>query len=397
MEARIIRVAILAACLGSLGASYRTTNFIVDASSDQFAKQVAETAEQMRRDLAIEWVGRELPRWRSPCPITVKDGPHLGAGGATTFPTPYDSGPVFCMMSIQGSKVRILDSVLPHEVTHTVFATHFGGPLPRWADEGACTTVEHESERAKHHKMLVRFLRNGRGIAFNRLFAMKEYPSDIMPLYAQGYSLARYLIGLKGKQHFVKFIGDGMRDEQWHRAARASYGCEDLSSLQKDWLAWVKQGSPNPKPAPAAPLPVLLASDKRPQGNAKPRTRTPRPRPNLIYRVSRSGQVAQRNNHLDLVPVGQSQPKAARPPAAAFTSHTAAPNDDGWYSRNRGAAPSRPAATTNVAAALRSAAPTGHQLARPQPPQPSRQIILEWSRPLRQPIRDASSGGSIRR
>ena len=111
MEARIFRVAILAACLGSLGASYRTTNFIVNAGSDQFAKQVGQTAEKMRRDLAIEWLGRELPRWQSPCPITVKDGPHLGAGGATSFPVPYNSGPVFCMMSIQGSKERILDSV----------------------------------------------------------------------------------------------------------------------------------------------------------------------------------------------------------------------------------------------------------------------------------------------
>ncbi|MCH8043581.1 MAG: hypothetical protein IID44_07665 [Planctomycetes bacterium] len=394
MEARIFRAAILAACLCSLGASYRTTNFIVNASSDQFAKQIGQTAEQMRRDLAIEWVGRELPRWESPCPITVNDGPRLGAGGATSFP--FDGGPLFCMMTIQGSKERILDSVLPHEVTHTVFATHFGRPLPRWADEGACTTVEHISERQKHHKMLVRFLRNGRGIAFNRLFAMKEYPSDIMPLYAQGYSLARYLIGLKGKRHFVNFIGDGMRDEQWHRAARASYGCEDLSALQKDWLEWVKRGSPNPKAAPA-PLPTLVASGTPPQENAEPQARTPRPRPNLIYRVSRGGQVAQIGGADiaadDLVPVGPSEPGAARPAGVTLTSHTTTPAAGGWYSRNRGPAPPRPSAS----AVPSRPAPTRHQLSRPQPPQPSRQIILEWSRPPRQPFRDASLGGTMRR
>ena len=49
-------------------------------------------------------------------------------------------------MKIQGSEERVLDSVLPHEVTHTIFASHFRQPLPRWADEGACTTVEHVSE-----------------------------------------------------------------------------------------------------------------------------------------------------------------------------------------------------------------------------------------------------------
>ncbi len=97
-------------------------------------------------------------------------------------------------MSVQGSHERVLDSVLPHEVTHTIFATHFGRPLPRWADEGACTTVEHPSERNKQTRLLYEFLTTGRGIAFNRMFAMTEYPADILPLYSQGFSLAKFLI-----------------------------------------------------------------------------------------------------------------------------------------------------------------------------------------------------------
>ena len=44
-----------------------------------------------------------------------------GAGGATSFV--FDRGEVFgWKMNIQGSRERILDSVLPHEVTHTIFA-----------------------------------------------------------------------------------------------------------------------------------------------------------------------------------------------------------------------------------------------------------------------------------
>ncbi len=70
----------------------------------------------------------------------------------------------------------MLDSVLPHEVTHTIFASHFRRPLPRWADEGACTTVEHPSERTKQQQMLIEFLHTNRGIPFHPMFAMKEYP-----------------------------------------------------------------------------------------------------------------------------------------------------------------------------------------------------------------------------
>src|SRR5205807_7799595 len=133
--------------------------------------------------------GHELPPWQSPCPITAHVADHLGAGGATSFV--FEHGSVGgWQMTIQGSAERILDSVLPHEITHTIFATHFGRPLPRWADEGACTTVEHESEKAKQDQFLVKFLTSDppRSIPFNRMFQMTQYPPDILPLYSQGYS-----------------------------------------------------------------------------------------------------------------------------------------------------------------------------------------------------------------
>ena len=181
------------------------------------SRQVCEAAEQCRRDLAIEWLGKELSPWQDICPIQVLVGPHLGAGGATTF-TFINGQPRDWHMEIQGSRERILDSVLPHEVTHTIFATHFGRPLPRWADEGAATSVEHVSERTKQDQLLIQFLTSNRGIAFNQMFAMKEYPADILPLYSQGYSLARYLIAQGGKRKFVDYVDDGMQWNNWTAA-----------------------------------------------------------------------------------------------------------------------------------------------------------------------------------
>jgi hypothetical protein len=157
----------------------------------------------------------------------------------------FDRGEVFdWRMDIQGSRERILDSVLPHEITHTIFACHFRQPLPRWADEGACTTVEHKSEISKQERMLIEFLQTRRGIAFSQMFAMKEYPQDVLPLYAQGHSLAQFLISQYGKQEFLEFIADGLKDENWPRAIADSYGYRDLSTLQNTWLDWVKQGRP---------------------------------------------------------------------------------------------------------------------------------------------------------
>ena len=147
-------------------------------------------------------------------------------------------------MNIQGSRQRILDSVLPHEVTHTIFACYFRQPLPRWADEGACTTVEHPSEIAKQERMLIDFLKQRRGIPFHQMMAMKDYPRDVLPLYSQGHSLAQMLLESDGKQTFLVFLKDGLRDENWPRAVKKHYGYQNLQVLQNSWLSWIKAGRP---------------------------------------------------------------------------------------------------------------------------------------------------------
>ena len=275
MEARLVRAAILAAVLASLGAGYRTTNFVVEAPTPDLAEKIGRAAEQYRRELATDWLGAVLPNWPQPCPIHAQVAPNLGAGGATSFM--FDHGDVFgWQMNIQGSEERILDSVLPHEVTHTVFASYFRRPLPRWADEGACTTVEHQSERGKQERMLIDFLRTGRGIAFSQMFVMTEYPQDILPLYAQGYALARFLIDQKGKHEFLSYLKDGMSSDDWTSATDRHYGYKNLAVLQNTWLDWIKQGSPLRSPAPGAAEMIAAATTK------------PRSQPNMVVRAQSS-------------------------------------------------------------------------------------------------------------
>ncbi len=259
MEARVCRAAtpvVLAVvfavfhCPASFGAGYRTTNFTVDAPTPQLAKEIGDAAERWRAELAQEWLGKQLPNWSKPCPIKAKVASRLGAGGATSFV--FDQGQVFgWRMTIQGSRERILDSVLPHEVTHTIFASHFRRPLPRWADEGACTTVEHRSEISKQENMLIEFLKTQRGIPFSHMFAMKEYPRDVLPLYSQGHSLSQYLIYQRGKREFMEFLAEGMQDENWPKAIQQRYGYPNLLALQNSWMDWIRQGRP----------PLQLAAD----------------------------------------------------------------------------------------------------------------------------------------
>lgn len=253
--ARIVSISALAICIdlfalghSVIAAGYKTTNFVVSAPTPELAKEIGDQAEVYRRQLADEWLGKELPPWSNPCPIHADVASNKGAGGATSFV--FDRGEVFgWKMNIQGSRERILDSVLPHEVTHTIFASYFRQPLPRWADEGACTTVEHPSEVSKQERNLLQFLKTGRGIPFSQMFAMKEYPRDVMPLYAQGHSLAEWLIENRGRKEFLEFVGDGMQDENWPRAVHEHYGFANLLAMQTAWNDWVKQGRPHLTPA----------------------------------------------------------------------------------------------------------------------------------------------------
>jgi len=133
MDARIAALVLSVMGCYLTGASYRTQNFMVTADSPAMAREVALAAESNRRELAKQWLGYELKPWEQPIPIQVQVASHLGAGGVTSFVF-EDKVPTQWQMTVQGRWERVLDSVLPHEISHTIFATYFGQPLPRWAD-----------------------------------------------------------------------------------------------------------------------------------------------------------------------------------------------------------------------------------------------------------------------
>ncbi|MFN7732346.1 MAG: hypothetical protein ACK5OB_10610 [Pirellula sp.] len=221
-----------------------TAHFRVFTNDPALAREVGEMAEAYRTHLATHWLGHSLPEWFEKVPVVVHCHPRLLASGETKYV--LAGGQVRqIQMVLSGTRERILDSVLPHEMTHCVLATHFavlGKPLPRWADEGACTTVEHNSERTKHDKALIQFMVEGRCFPFNALFAMREYPKDMMPLYAQGYSLCAFLIAQGGPKQFVQFLQRGMQDEDWAAAVAEYYGYPKLGKLQSAWQSWVQDG-----------------------------------------------------------------------------------------------------------------------------------------------------------
>jgi hypothetical protein len=239
----ILRVVVVVAGFVPLlaGASFRSANFAIDAPSREIAQRVSERAEECRIMIAKAWLGQELPMWQAPCPVRVVITAGE-AGGVTSFA--FHQGRVTDQrMTVEGRLDRILASALPHEVTHTIFAGYFGGPMPRWADEGASLLSEDQRELSRHDEIAVNLLARRGEIPLSRLFVIEDYPRDLMSFYGQGYSVSRFMVEMGGRPRFLRFIRDGLNDG-WDTSIRKHYELTNVRELDRAWKSWHRVARP---------------------------------------------------------------------------------------------------------------------------------------------------------
>jgi hypothetical protein len=241
---KLLALALALTAVCSMGAELRTQNFVVIAANPQVCQSVGQWAEHYRKEKAIQWLGREMPQWSEPCPLHVTvamDGPK----GETEFSFAF--GRVNSMrMKIHGPLDRLIHSVLPHEITHTVFANHFKTPVPRWADEGGSVLSEDDLERDRHDKLVRSILNKGQQIPMRTLLGLKEYPPQVMCLYAQGFSVCDYLVKRSNRQHFLNFVGHGMQ-HGWDAASKSYFGHNSVEELEQAWLQYLRDTKNRPQ------------------------------------------------------------------------------------------------------------------------------------------------------
>jgi hypothetical protein len=327
MVARLWVVVVLLGSLASMGAQHRTRNFVVEAPTPQLAERVGQWAEYYRKQKAIQWLGKEMPDWGRPCPLDVRVT-YGGSGGATSFAF-ADNGSITSIdMRIEGTVDRLIASVLPHEVTHTVLAYYFRVPVPRWADEGGSVLSEDEQERNRH-EVLVRQILNapGRAIPLSRLFQLTQYPRDVMVLYAEGYSVANFLVGRSGRPAFLAFIADGMRTG-WDRAVQTHYSFRSVNELEQAWMQHLREiprpseaiasaGGHRPAVGPASATAASRVVVRQTLPPAVPVLGAPRPVARGVAGSSDTGNTRQGP------PDGFARPSAAPPSGSPFMGTSA--------------------------------------------------------------------------
>ncbi|MBY0459537.1 MAG: hypothetical protein K2V38_19630 [Gemmataceae bacterium] len=278
---------------GAKPAAVGSKNFVVSAPTPVVARALAAEAEHQRAVIARRWLGKELPDWAKPCELRFTTATTSNGASTLTFGKDADGKQALATVSmdLRGDFLKVLSEVLPHEVTHAVLATAFARPLPRWADEGLAISSESDDEQAVHDARCRELVNGGRGFRLKVLFTATEYPRDLIVLYAQGHSVARFLLhhaagvpvlkdtpivgrlfAAAGHQRLLTFIESGSRENtaaSWATAAKEVYGFASLDALEEEWLKWLakpetalprKEESPTPKAAD----PNLIPPPKRP-------------------------------------------------------------------------------------------------------------------------------------
>ncbi|MBW3541652.1 MAG: hypothetical protein KY476_15390 [Planctomycetes bacterium] len=235
------------AALVFVGAKFDTENFEVTAPTTEIARRIAYCAEDLRRNIALEWLGSELPSWEGRCPVRVYIEPRANRG-ETSYRLRNGRADQW-QMSVHGSPERIVEAVLPHEISHAVLATHFGRALPRWADEGAALFDEGTADRLRKielaHQMAAHVSR-GPQIHLRELMSLEEYPRDsgrMLAMYARSLLLTEFLVAPGGRRTYLDFLDTSHR-EGWDVALHTHYGFRNVEDLEVRWTQWLQDGRP---------------------------------------------------------------------------------------------------------------------------------------------------------
>jgi len=211
----------------------RSENFIVLASTQPMADQVLSSAEHHRRQLAIEWLGGELPAGAGRTAITAKLDPTKNNG--LTWPKRDNSGKLHhVFLNIPDAK--LVDAMVCHEMAHVVFNTYRDEGLPAWIEEGAASFGDDPERVAIRQRSVAGFRASG----FPRLeflFSETNVSSSAREQYAAAASVTEFLLAKGDKPNFVRF---GVEAQQygWQRALHSCYGIRSVQDLQGQWVAW---------------------------------------------------------------------------------------------------------------------------------------------------------------
>lgn len=167
---------------------------------------------------------------------------------------------LFALITPRDIDASWVESVVPHELTHVVFASAVDNPYhdpPRWLNEGLAVYLSDGYDETSRQDV-AQATANGTIIPLDGLAGAFPTTQDRFFLaYAESVSAVERIVRVNGRDALVKLIRsyhEGVSDDD---AFRAAIG-KDVAGFQAEWLAELGAKPPTklgPRPAPAGPLP----------------------------------------------------------------------------------------------------------------------------------------------
>lgn len=210
-------------------------NFMVIADEQATADAVLGRAESLRKALAHQWLGRELPEGDGRTVLTLRVHP---TDNLSEFCPGADPCKSLHLLRIVAPRDELLGSTLNHETCHLVLHVGHKDKLPRWLDEGLA--MFQDTDRHGPHSRVV----------MQRCVETSSWPNlapvlDARTLdgsftaYAMSHYFTAFLLGEKDARTLFDFAKTGQQ-KGWDTAARQCYG-RSLAKLEADWHTWTPQ------------------------------------------------------------------------------------------------------------------------------------------------------------
>ena len=209
-------------------------NFSVLASDQATADAVLAQAETFRKEIARQWLGKELPAGAGPTMITVVDSRLEDRGLTWPIDNPKRK---YHKVWLRTSPDRAPGSTLRHEITHVVFATQFPHRLPAWVEEGIASLGDDPERSQIRARVIRRLARAGDWPRLETVFREPTIPTSHQAEYSIATSVVEYLLSRADGATLLRFAATG-RDQGWDRAAEEHYGLRSVGDLQAAWQTW---------------------------------------------------------------------------------------------------------------------------------------------------------------
>lgn len=267
-----MRITFTALLLAALLANSTNARDDVSAESENFAVrsfpggpaagEVLAECRRLRGELHDLLFGETAPpAWRPRCEVVLHADRRgylaaVGRGGAQTM------GSSLTQMSAGRLVRRRIDLLtdeqqsapaLAHELTHVVLAARFGGPPPRWADEGLALLADSSHKQTLHHRDLAHALRTGTTLRMGELIALQQprSPEQVGVFYGQSLSLVRFLLERDDSRRFADFL-ETVRSHGYDRALRAAYDIDGVVHLERLWRRHAETQAARPRVIPVS-------------------------------------------------------------------------------------------------------------------------------------------------